>query len=213
LPNTAPSPSGLQAETASARSNRLEPSTNVAVLPRDNGGVIWLTGMSGAGKSTLASGLKERLQAEHCMTVILDGDALRKGLNAGLGFSYNDRLENVRRTAEVASLFKAEGFLVICSLISPLIVHRKLAREIIGERFFEIHISSSLACCEARDPKGLYAKARRGEIPEFTGVSSAYEVPPSPNLAIDTAGEAIATSVAKLEAFVRGNVRFARSPR
>jgi adenylyl-sulfate kinase len=183
------------------------------VLPLDQGGVIWLTGMSGAGKSTIANGLKERLQAERCMTVILDGDALRTGLNAGLGFSYHDRLENVRRTAEVAALFKAEGFLVICSLISPLIVHRNLAREIVGDRFFEVHISSSLSCCEARDPKGLYARARRGEILEFTGVSSAYEVPPAPSLAIDTAGEAIAASVNTLEAFVRGHIRFARTQR
>ncbi|HLX03167.1 MAG TPA: adenylyl-sulfate kinase [Trinickia sp.] len=211
--NTALSPSELQAAAAMGPWSNLEPRANVAALPRDHGGVIWLTGMSGAGKSTIANGLKERLQTERCMTVVLDGDELRKGLNAGLGFSYHDRLENVRRTAEVAALFKAEGFLVICSLISPLIVHRKLAREIIGERFFEIHISSNLSCCEARDPKGLYARARRGEIPEFTGVSSAYEVPPAPNLAIDTAGEAIATSVAKLEAFVRGNIRFARSQR
>jgi adenylylsulfate kinase len=213
LGNTALSPSELQASAATGRWSTLEPRANVAVLPREHGGVIWLTGMSGAGKSTIANSLKERLQAERCMTVVLDGDELRAGLNAGLGFSYDDRLENVRRTAEVAALFKAEGFLVICSLISPLIVHRNLAREIIGDRFFEIHISSSLSCCEARDPKGLYAKARRGEIPEFTGVSSAYEVPPSPNLAIDTAGEAIATSVARLEAFVRDNIRFARAQR
>ncbi|TKC91859.1 adenylyl-sulfate kinase [Trinickia terrae] len=168
--------------------------------------------MSGAGKSTLAHGLKERLQAERCTAVVLDGDALRTGLNAGLGFSCEDRLENVRRIAEVAALFKAQGFLVICSLISPLNVHRKLAREIVGERFFEIHISSSLACCEARDPKGLYARARRREIPEFTGVSSPYEVPASPNLSIDTAGEAIDTSVSRLEAFARGNICFARAP-
>ncbi|WP_242540113.1 adenylyl-sulfate kinase [Trinickia mobilis] len=211
--NTALSPSELQANTASAHGRTLESRSDVAVLPSDCGGVLWLTGMSGAGKSTIANGLNERLQAQRCMTVVLDGDALRKGLNADLGFSNNDRLENVRRTAEVAALFKAEGFLVICSLISPLIVHRKLAREIIGDRFFEVHISSSLACCEARDPKGLYARARRGEIPEFTGVSSAYEVPPSPNLTIDTASDAISTSVSKLEAFVRGNIRFARSPR
>jgi len=117
--------------------------------------------MSGEGKSTIANALKERFQAERCMMIVLDRDA-RMGLNAGFGFSYEDRLENVRRTTAVAALFKAQGFLVICSLISLLIIHRKLAREIIGERFFEVH-SNSLACCEACDPKGLYVRARRGE--------------------------------------------------
>jgi adenylylsulfate kinase len=202
LGNAVQKPSEPQLDTPSARWTAHEP-----------GGVLWLTGMSGAGKSTLAHGLKERLRAEGGLIVVLDGDVLRTGLNAGLGFSADDRLENVRRTAEVAALFKAEGFLVICALISPLVVHRKLARDIIGERFFEVHISSDLACCEARDPKGLYARARRGEIPDFTGISSAYEVPASPNLAIDTAGEAIEISVGKLEAFARAHLRFAQTHR
>jgi adenylylsulfate kinase len=195
----------------SLRPASLEPDAGLAAAPRDAGGVLWLTGMSGAGKSTIASGLMARLQAERCMTVVLDGDSLRQGLNAGLGFSQADRLENVRRTAEVAALFRAEGFVVICALISPLAAHRTLARDIIGECFFEIHVSSSLTVCEARDPKGLYARARRGEIAEFTGVSSAYEVPVSPHLTIDTAGETVASSVNRLEAFARRTIRFAPS--
>lgn len=208
LEDTAQKISGLVADDLPPKTT-VGSSKNTAPVSSEAGGVIWLTGMSGAGKSTLANGLKKRLRPEQCKTVVLDGDALRMGLNAGLGFSAADRLENVRRTAEVAALFK--GFLVICSLISPLVAHRKLAREIVGDRFFEVHVNTSLACCEARDPKGLYAQARRGEIPEFTGISSAYEGPPSPNLSIDTSGETIAVSVSKLEAFARGNIRLAKS--
>jgi adenylylsulfate kinase len=178
----------------------------------ERGGVLWMTGLSGAGKSTLAHAVKERLEARRCMVVVLDGDILRTGLNSNLGFSHADRLENVRRTAEVAALFKNAGFVVIGALISPAREHRSLARSIVGERFFEVHIASSLAVCESRDPKGLYSRARRGELPEFTGVSSPYEAPVSPDLTIDTAGLTIDDSVARFESFIQANiapVRFA----
>lgn len=178
----------------------------------ERGGVLWMTGLSGAGKSTLAHAVKERLEARRCMVVVLDGDILRTGLNSNLGFSHADRLENVRRTAEVAALFKNAGFVVIGALISPAREHRSLARSIVGERFFEVHVASSLAVCESRDPKGLYSRARRGELPEFTGVSSPYEAPVSPDLTIDTAGLTIDDSVARFESFIQANiapVRFA----
>jgi len=178
----------------------------------ERGGVLWMTGLSGAGKSTLAHAVKERLEARRCMVVVLDGDILRTGLNSNLGFSHADRLENVRRTAEVAALFKNAGFVVIGALISPAREHRSLARSIVGERFFEVHIASSLAVCESRDPKGLYSRARRGELPEFTGISSPYEAPVSPDLTIDTAGLTIDDSVARFESFIQANiapVRFA----
>jgi adenylyl-sulfate kinase len=172
----------------------------------ERGGVLWMTGLSGAGKSTLAHAVKERLEARRCMVVVLDGDILRTGLNSNLGFSHADRLENVRRTAEVAALFKNAGFVVIGALISPAREHRSLARSIVGERFFEVHIASSLAVCESRDPKGLYSRARRGELPEFTGISSPYEAPVSPDLTIDTAGLTIDDSVARFEAFIHANI-------
>lgn len=177
---------------------------------REPGGVLWLTGLSGAGKTTLARTLKQRLVENGSLVVVLDGDVLRTGLNAGLGFSPADRRENVRRTAEVAALFKAEGFVVICALISPSAMQRTLARTIVGDRFFEVHISSELSVCEARDPKGLYAKARSGTLPEFTGVASPYEVPTMPDLTIDTGNSSIAESVGELESFVRTHLRVAR---
>lgn len=176
-------------------------------LGQPHGGVLWMTGLSGAGKSTLAAALKEWLEAERCLVKVLDGDVLRTGLNKGLGFSSADRLENIRRTAEVAALFKQSGFVVICALISPAVTHRELARTIVGDRFFEVHIDSSLAVCESRDPKGLYAKARNGQLPEFTGISSPYEHPASPHLTVDTAHSALDDSIAKLQAFVREHIK------
>lgn len=173
------------------------------------GGVLWLTGLSGAGKTTLATALKQRLADEGCLAAVLDGDVLRTGLNAGLGFSPADRRENVRRTAEVATLFKAEGFVVICALISPAAAQRQLARAIVGERFFEVHVSCDLSACERRDPKGLYAKARNGTLAEFTGVASPYEVPTVPDLAIDTSRSSIAESLGELESFARARLRLA----
>jgi adenylyl-sulfate kinase len=166
-----------------------------------------MTGLSGAGKSTLAKALKDRLTAQRCLATVLDGDVLRSGLNAGLGFSSADRQENIRRTAQVASLMLDAGFVVICALISPEAAQRELARAIVGDRFFEIHVNSSLAVCESRDPKGLYARARQGELQQFTGISAPYEAPVAPDVAIDTAHSTIEQSVAKLHAFVLERIR------
>jgi bifunctional enzyme CysN/CysC len=148
---------------------------------------LWCTGLSGSGKSTIAKALEERLFADGRPVYRLDGDNLRFGLNRNLGFSKEDRRENIRRAAEVAKLFNDAGISVICSLISPMREDRQRAREVIGDSFFEIYLSTPLAECEKRDPHGLYKKARTGEIKEFTGISAPYEAPESPELEIDTA--------------------------
>ncbi len=148
---------------------------------------VWLTGLSGAGKSTLASALEGRLVGAGHMAYVLDGDNLRHHLNRDLGFSPGDRQENIRRSAEVARIMNDAGLFVICAFISPLRQDREMARQIIGaDNFLETHVSTSVAVCEARDPKGLYLKARAGLIPEFTGVSAPYEEPLAPALTLDT---------------------------
>ncbi|WP_448203013.1 adenylyl-sulfate kinase [Azospirillum sp. sgz302134] len=150
------------------------------------GGILWLTGLSGAGKSTLAMALERALFDRGWQVFVLDGDNVRNGLNAGLGFSPEDRAENIRRVAETSKLFADAGVLVIASLISPLQADRVRARSIGGDRFHEVYVAADLATCETRDPKGLYKKARAGEIAEFTGISAPYEAPESPELTVDT---------------------------
>jgi adenylyl-sulfate kinase len=151
------------------------------------GGVLWLTGLSGSGKSTVARALEHALLARGRMAYVLDGDEIRNGLNRDLGFSEADREENIRRIAEVARLFAHCGVVCITSFISPLRRHRADAQAIIGaDRFLEVFIDADLSVCEARDPKGLYRKARAGAIQGFTGVDAAYEPPETPDLRIDT---------------------------
>nr|WP_312168292.1 adenylyl-sulfate kinase [Stutzerimonas kunmingensis] len=148
---------------------------------------IWFTGLSGAGKSTLAFELERRLVASGRTAYVLDGDNIRHGLCADLGFSAEARAENIRRVAEVAKLFNDAGMLSICSLISPFLSDRALARRVVGDdRYFEVYVSTPLLECERRDVKGLYAKARAGELENFTGVSMPYEVPIAPNCSVDT---------------------------
>ncbi len=160
---------------------------------------LWLTGLSGAGKSTLAEQACAALRARGQATLLLDGDRLRAGLCADLGFSPAARRENIRRAAELAAMANAQGIQVIAALISPLRDDRELARRLIGvEAFIEVHVSTALAVCEQRDPKGLYRRARSGELPEFTGVSAPYEEPLSPRLRIDTAALEPAQGVAAL---------------
>ncbi len=143
--------------------------------------VIWLTGLSGSGKSTLANALEVRLNELNKHTYILDGDNLRLGLNKDLGFSDEDRKENIRRVAEVAKLMMDAGLIVITAFISPFRSERKMARDLIGEdHFIEVFLDTPLALCEERDPKGLYKKAREGVIVNMTGIDSPYERPESP---------------------------------
>lgn len=158
--------------------------------------VIWLTGLSGAGKSTFADALEKQLIAEGKHTYLLDGDNLRLGLCKDLGFDDSDRHENIRRVSEVARLFMDAGLIVITSFISPFHRDRALAKSVIGEAaFVEVYISTPLSECERRDPKGLYSKARKGLITNFTGIDSPYEVPLSPCITVDTINDSLEKSV------------------
>ena len=151
-----------------------------------SGGVLWLTGLSGSGKSTLAFGVEKRMFEEGYQVYVLDGDNIRYGLSSDLGFSSEDRVENIRRVGEIAALFADAGTVVVTAFISPYRGDRELARQAASVSFHEVYLSAGLEVCERRDPKGLYKKARRGEIPDFTGVSAPYEAPEHPELTIDT---------------------------
>lgn len=148
---------------------------------------LWLTGLSGAGKSSIAQALESMVRSSGELIVWLDGDTLRAGVSADLGFSRRERTEHIRRTAEIAKLLNASGISVVCSLISPFLDQRQLALDVIGrERFFEVYVRASLETCESRDPHGLYARARAGDVAEFTGIDSAYEEPRQPDIVLDT---------------------------
>lgn len=161
--------------------------------------MIWFTGLSGSGKSTVAIALERELHRRGFLCRILDGDNIRSGINNNLGFSPADRMENIRRIAEVARLFIDSGIITIAAFISPDNRMREMAARIIGEDdFLEVFVNTPLAVCEQRDVKGLYAKARRGEIKEFTGISSPFEEPEYPALRLDTSVLGIEQSVGKL---------------
>jgi adenylylsulfate kinase len=168
-------------------------------LLAQRGMVFWMTGLSGSGKSTLALNAEKQLHQTGRLVKLLDGDNIRGRLNSNLGFSIEDRRENIRRVAEVARLFRECGVITICSFICPTIEIRQMARETVGADYFrEIYVSADLAACESRDPKGLYKKARAGQIPDFTGIHSPYEAPPSPDLTIETAQAEVEESAQKL---------------
>jgi len=177
---------------------------NRAELKGQRPAVVWLTGLSGAGKSTIANIVEQRLTlaGRHCY--ILDGDNVRHGVNKDLGFTAADRVENIRRVAEIARLLADAGLIVIVSLISPFIRERAMAREIAGDiDFLEVFVDTPLAVCEARDPKHLYAKARAGAIVNFTGIDAPYEAPPSPDLRLETANATAESLAASLVAGLR----------
>ena len=157
---------------------------------RQNGhrsAILWFTGLSGAGKSTLAHAVEEALHQRGCRTFVLDGDNVRHGLCKDLGFSTADRIENIRRVGEIAKLFMESGVIVLTAFISPFRADRERVRGMTGHGdFLEIYCDTPLEICEARDTKGLYEKARAGQIPEFTGISSPYETPEKPELAVNT---------------------------
>lgn len=167
------------------------------------GCVLWFTGLSGSGKSTIAVALEEALVKRGNLAYVLDGDNVRHGLNADLTFSPTDRTENIRRVSEVAALFADAGIIVITAFISPTIQDRASAREVIGDGFVEVFVDTPLDVCEQRDPKGLYKKARAGEIQQFTGITAPYEAPATPEIVLTTADMPVEVSVDVIVAKLR----------
>ncbi len=183
--------------------DRMLARTDKEALMQQRGCVIWMTGLSGSGKSTIALALEKQLHAAGRLTTVLDGDNVRTGINNNLGFSEADRTENIRRIAEVAKLFVQQGIVTICCFVSPTMAIRQLAEDIIGEQdFVEVFVDTPLEVCEQRDVKGLYAKARAGEVKDFTGISAPFEAPTSPAIRLDTAGRSEADTVQELHQFI-----------
>ena len=165
----------------------MEPRSAKERLLSQRGVTLWFTGLSGSGKSTVAIALERHLSSQGHLCRILDGDNVRCGINSDLGFSEHDRRENIRRIAEVCKLFTSTGIITLAAFVSPTRELRRMAADIIGrDDFVEIYVSTPIEECERRDVKGLYAKARRGEIADFTGVTAPFEVPDSPDIVIDT---------------------------
>jgi adenylylsulfate kinase len=185
-------------------------------LPRESkekllsqrGIVVWLYGMSGSGKSTIANAVEKVLHEQGRMTTILDGDNLRSGINKNLGFSDDDRRENIRRVSHMARVFAEQGIITFVSVITPRHELRDLARDTIGDDYFEVFVKASYEACEQRDVKGLYAKAASGELKNFTGKDSAFEEPQSPDLLIETEGQSIENSVFILLEAIRSKISF-----
>ncbi len=165
--------------------------------------IIWFTGLSGSGKSTMAHALENYLHKKNVRTFVLDGDNVRRGLSKDLGFSDDDRTENIRRIGEISKLMMEAGVIVITAFISPFIKDRKIVRELVSEgEFIEVYCNAALDVCESRDVKGLYKKARAGEIPDFTGISSPYEHPDNPEIVLDTVNQSLEKSVDIINAYL-----------
>ncbi len=179
--------------------DRMLTRTDKETLLGQRGLMVWFTGLSGSGKSTLAIALERELHRRGILCRILDGDNIRSGINNNLGFSEEDRIENIRRIAEIGRLFVDTGIVTLAAFISPSIAIRQMAARIVGEQdFLEVYVSTPLEACEQRDVKGLYAKARRGEIAQFTGISAPFEAPEHPALRLDTSVLTVEQSVARL---------------
>lgn len=179
--------------------DRMQTRTDKETLLGQRGRMVWFTGLSGSGKSTLAIALERELHRRGILCRILDGDNIRSGINNNLGFSEADRIENIRRIAEIGRLFVDTGIVTLAAFISPSIAIRQMAARIVGEQdFLEVYVSTPLETCERRDVKGLYAKARRGEIRQFTGISAPFEAPEHPALRLDTSVLSVEQSVARL---------------
>ncbi|MFP5470944.1 MAG: adenylyl-sulfate kinase [Bacteroidia bacterium] len=171
--------------------------------------VIWLTGLSGSGKSTIAIGLEKTLHEHGFICYILDGDNIRSGINSNLGFSEEDRTENIRRIAEVAKLFLNAGVITLCAFVSPTNEIRALAKRIIGkENFMEVYVNTPLEVCEQRDVKGLYAKARKGEVKDFTGISAPFDVPDGTAISISTTNKTPEESVKELFEIIKNSIKY-----
>ena len=171
--------------------------------------VLWLTGLSGSGKTSIAKVLEKTLHQQGFLTQLLDGDNIRSGINNNLGFSDSDRTENIRRIAEVSKLFLNCGVIAINCFVSPTKAIRQQAKEIIGEdNFLEIFINTSLEVCEQRDTKGLYAKARKGEIKDFTGISAPFEAPENASLVVKTENKTVETSAQEIIEFITPLIKY-----
>ena len=169
------------------------------ILLQQNAKIIWMTGLSGSGKTTVAKGVERHLHSQGILSQLLDGDNIRVGVSSNLTFSSDDRAENIRRISEVSKLFLNCGVVTLNCFVSPTVEIRNIAKAIIGEdNFIEVYINSSVDTCEERDVKGLYKKARKGEIKDFTGISAPYEAPESPEIEINTAQLSIEESVQKV---------------
>ena len=170
--------------------------------------MIWFTGLSGSGKSTVAMGVERELHAQGILCRILDGDNVRAGINNNLGFSAEDRIENIRRIAEIGKLFVQTGVVTLACFVSPTNDIRQMARKIVGEEdFLEVYISTPIEECERRDVKGLYARARKGDVKNFTGISAPFEAPVSPDIAIDTSKIPLEESVRTLTELIIKRVK------
>ena len=190
--------------------DRLLQRADKEALLGQRGCVVWMTGLSGSGKSTIAIGLERRLHGEGIFTQVLDGDNVRTGINNNLGFSEADRTENIRRIAEVAKLFAGSGAVTICCFVSPTLAIREQAKAIIGaEDFIEVFVDTPLEECERRDVKGLYAKARAGEVKDFTGISAPFEAPEKPDVRLETAGREPEATIDDLYEHLLPRVRMA----
>ena len=204
---------GAEIETASRNLTAVPQSVGVEEREIANGypgAVLWMSGLSGAGKSTLAMALQRELFGRDIHVYTLDGDNVRNGLNRDLGFSEEERDENIRRVAEVAKLFADAGMIVISAFIAPTNAARAQAREIIGDKFHEVHVSANMTVCESRDVKGLYAKARRGEIEDFTGISSPWEPPENPDLEVNTGELSLDESLGAMVDYIERSILGAR---
>ena len=183
--------------------------TDKEQLLRQHGVMVWFTGLSGSGKSTIAIALERELQQRGLLCRVLDGDNIRSGINNNLGFSTEDRKENIRRIAEIGRLFVDTGIITVAAFISPTNELRQMAAEIIGkDDFLEVYVSTPLDVCESRDVKGLYAKARRGEVKEFTGISAPFDIPEHPALSLDTSKLSVEESVKLLLEQILPKVQF-----
>jgi adenylyl-sulfate kinase len=177
-----------------------------AIQKRQKPSILWFTGLSASGKSTISNAVEQKLYGLGHHTYLLDGDNVRHGLNKDLGFSDSDRVENIRRIGEMAKLFADSGLIVLSAFISPFRADRQMVRDLVEDgEFIEIHMSTPLSVCEQRDPKGLYKKARQGEIKNFTGIDSSYEAPESPEITLNTAECDIEACADKVIAYLKQN--------